>query len=61
MVGGAWSPPLGHGRLGANQALGQEGPDGSDDRQAEGEDHDGKGKGLFAGRELVAEELEVEG
>ena len=60
------SPPLSlqhlwNSRLGADQAPGQEGPDGADDGQTAGEHHDGEGKDGLAGGELVAKELEVEG
>ena len=48
-------------RLSPNQTLGQERPDSPDQRQGQRYQHDGDGKGAFAGRQLVAEELEVEG
>lgn len=47
--------------LGTNQALGQKRPNRTDNRQQEREQHDGKGKRLFPGGQLVPEEFEVEG
>jgi len=48
-------------RFGANQALGEEGPDSADDGEHNGYDHDSGDEYPFSNGELVAEKLEVKG
>lgn len=55
----AWEP-VPSSLVGADEALGQEGPNGADDGEGARDSDEKVIKGSFAGRDIFAEEFEVE-